>query len=91
MNGRQFLGVLRRMHAEELERPIADLVDEHDGSVCLDCGHRHGSPWEALVCDERTDARRRRDAGRSARAIRRAELRLAGPGVRLPDEQDLSA
>lgn len=67
MNGRQFLAVLRSLPAEALQLDVGTLVELYDEPRCSDCGKHHGSPWEALVCDELLSARRRRYASRIRR------------------------
>lgn len=71
MTGRQFLAVLRRLPAEELDLDVSLLIDMHDRPICQDCGRHHATVWAAFACDDFTDARRRREARQRHRAIAR--------------------
>lgn len=59
---------------------VEDLYGDKPEDECADCGRTHLTVLEALVCDEFTDARRRRTAAHQHRTqanqpMRRLALR----------------
>ena len=68
VTGRQLLNILRRLPREELDLPVAVLLEQYDQPTCQDCGRHHPTPWAAFACDERIDARARRFARSRHRA-----------------------
>lgn len=69
MTGIDFLLHLRRLDADELALPVRELVEVYDLPLCEDCGLHHDNVWAAIACDDLSDARARREAGRRARMI----------------------
>jgi hypothetical protein len=76
LSGADLLQLLRDAPPEELALPARDLLEMYDVPRCEDCGRPHDDVWEALACDDLTDARRRRDAARWHRTRKLAERAL---------------
>lgn len=81
LTGIGLLLILRRLDEDELQLPARELVAIYDQALCEDCGRHHDTVWEAFACDDLSDARARRNAGRrirlNDRAARHDELQEA--------------
>lgn len=81
LTGFDLLLALRRMDADELRLPARVLLDQLDVPRCEDCRAHHVTVWDAIVCEERMDAHRRRVAARA--------FRLGDPRLHPDPDEDL--
>ena len=84
LTGLELLLALRRMDPDELRLPARVLLDQLDVPLCEDCRAHHVTVWDAIVCEERVDAHRRRIA---ARRFRLGDARLHPDLEELDDDE----